>query len=79
MLNKGASVLDLVVPEFRSRCGQMDLASACVLPPLNHLLLDFMGWVRGWVNEWRSRGVPDWRCQRGLRAIGEVKVVRLIG
>ena len=70
------STLDLVVVEFWSGCGQMDLASACVLRPLNHLVLDFMVWVRGWVNEQRPRGVLD---QRGLRARGEVKVVILIG
>ena len=27
--------------EFRKGCRQMDLASACVLHPLNHLVLDF--------------------------------------
>ena len=79
MLNKGASTLDLVVADFRSRCEQMDLTSACVLCPLNRLVLDFMVWVRGWVNEQRSGGVLDWRHQRGLRARGEVKVVILIG
>ena len=42
----------------RSGCGQMDLASACVLQPLNCLVLDFVVWVRGWVNEQRSGGVP---------------------
>ena len=35
-------VLDRVVAEFRSECRQMDLASACVLRPLNHLVLDFV-------------------------------------
>ena len=38
---RGASTLDLVVMEFQMGCGQMDLASACVLRPLNHLVLDF--------------------------------------
>ena len=79
MLNKGASTLDLVVTEFQSGYGQMDLASACVLHPLNHLVLNFVVCVRGWVNEQRSGGVPDLRCWRGLRARGEVKVVILIG
>ena len=27
--------------EFQKGCGQMDLASACVLRPLNRLVLDF--------------------------------------
>ena len=41
---------DLIVAEFRRGCGQTDLASACVLRPLNHLVLDFkMG-----MNERRS-------------------------
>ena len=66
----GVLTLDLLVAEFRSRCGQMDLASACVLHPLNHLVLDFAVWVRGQMNEWRSGGVPDRRHQRGLRARG---------
>ena len=26
---------------------------------LNRLVLDFVVWVRGRVNEWRSRGIPD--------------------
>ena len=39
----------------------------------------FRGWVRGWVNEQRSGGVPDRRCRRGLRARGDVKDVILIG
>ena len=79
MLDKGASTPDLEVTEFQSVCGLMDLASACVLSPLNCLVLDFVVGVRGWVNEWRSGGVPDRRCRRGLRARGEVKVVILIG
>ena len=29
----GVSTPDLMVTEFRTVCGQMDLASACVLPP----------------------------------------------
>ena len=41
MLSKGTSALDLIVVEFWNGCGQMDLASACVLRPLNHLVLDF--------------------------------------
>ena len=76
-LNKGVSTLDLVVAEFQSGCRQMDLASACVLRPLNRLVLDFMVWARGQVNEWRSGGVLDRRCRRGLRAREEVKVVIL--
>ena len=38
---EGASTPDLIVVEFRKGCGQMDLASACVLHPLNRLVLDF--------------------------------------
>ena len=37
---RGASTLDLIVTEFRMGCGQTDLASACVLCPLNRLVLD---------------------------------------
>ena len=73
--NSDESTLDLIVAEFRSGCGQMDLASACVLHPLNCLVLDFAVWVRGRVNEWRSGGVPDRRHRRGLRVRGGVKVV----
>ena len=79
MLNKGASTPDLIVVEFRSGCGQMDLASACVLRPLNRLVLDFMVWVRGWVNEQRSGGVPDWRRRRGSGARGGVKACNING
>ena len=35
------STPDLIVTEFRRGCGQMHLASACVLRPLNCLVLDF--------------------------------------
>ena len=45
---KGASTPDLMVTEFWMACGQMDLASACVLRPLNHLVLYFkVGGVTG--------------------------------
>ena len=37
----GVSTPDLIVMEFRMGCGQMDLASACVLYPLNRLVLSF--------------------------------------
>ena len=36
---EGSLTPDLVVTEFRRGCGQMDLASACVLHPLNRLVL----------------------------------------
>ena len=52
----------------------MDLALAYVLRPLNPLVLDFVAWNRGWVNERRSGGILDWRCWRG-----GVKEVKLIG
>ena len=71
---RGASTLDLVVVE----CGQMDLASAYVLP-LDRLVLNFAVWNGGWVNEGRSGGILDWRCRRGLESRGGVKNVKLIG
>ena len=37
----GTSTPDLIVAEFQKGCGQMDLASACVLHPLNRPVLDF--------------------------------------
>ena len=43
---RGASTPNLIVTEFWMGCGQMDLALACVLRPLNCLVLDFkMGGV----------------------------------
>ena len=65
MLSKGASTPDLIVMEFQSRCGQMDLASACVLCPLNHLVLDFAVWVRGRVNKRRSGGASAGDSREG--------------
>ena len=38
---KGVSTPDLIVTEFGMGCRQMDLASACVLCPLNRMVLDF--------------------------------------
>ena len=38
---------------------QTDLASAYVLRPLNHLVLDFEAWGRGWMNERKPRCIPD--------------------
>ena len=35
------STPDLIAMEFRDGCGQMDLALACVLRPLNRPVLDF--------------------------------------
>ena len=47
-MSKGALTPDLVVMEFQRGCGQMNLASACVLCPLNHPVLDFeMGGLMG--------------------------------
>ena len=37
----GSLTPDLVITEFRRGCGQTDLASACVLRPLNRLVLYF--------------------------------------
>ena len=79
MLSKGVLTLDLIVTEFQNGCGQMDLASACVLCPLNHLILDFEVRVRGWVNEQRSEGMLDWRWRRGLVARGGVKACNING
>ena len=73
------STPDLGVVEFRSWCGQIDLASAYVLCPLNRLILDFVAWDRDWVNEWRSGGIPDWRCRRGLESEGRGQGCKLIG
>ena len=39
--HRGMSTPDLIVMEFQRGCGQTDLASACVLRPLNHVVLDF--------------------------------------
>ena len=55
------STPDLAVMEFWSGCGQMDLASAFGLYPLDCLVLDSVTWNRGLVNEQRSGGIPDWR------------------
>ena len=38
---RGVSTPDLIVMEFWAVCGQTDLASACVLHPLNCLVLYF--------------------------------------
>ena len=55
----------------------MDLASAYVLHPLNRLVLDFLVWNRGWMNEQRSGGILDRRCQRGLESKGKSQDVKL--
>ena len=45
---EGLLTPDLVVMEFRRGCGQTDLASACVLRPLNRLVPVFQdGWGTG--------------------------------
>ena len=45
---RGVSTPDLVVTEFQMGCEQTDLASACVLRPLNCLVLNFkMGGMTG--------------------------------
>ena len=49
----GGSTLDLIVTEFWMGCQQMDLASACVLHPLNRMVLDFKTGGDG-MNEQRS-------------------------
>ena len=65
-VGQGGSTLDLAVVEVWSWCGQMDLASAYVLRPLNCLVLDFVAWSRVRTNERRSGGILDRRCWRGL-------------
>ena len=57
---RGASTLDLIVTEFWMGCGQMDLASACVLRPLNCLVLYFK--TGGMTPDERAEvwGIPDW-------------------
>ena len=79
MLSKGVSTLGLIVAEFQNGCGQMVLASPCVLHPLNRLVLDFEVGVRGWVNEWGSGGVLDQRWQKRLVARGGVKACNING
>ena len=51
---RGASTPDLIVMEFQMRCGQMDLASACVLRPLNHFGPGFQDGRFDGMNERRS-------------------------
>ena len=72
------STPDLIVVGFQKGCGQMDLASACVLRPLNRLVLDFE--TEGWQDEQAEvRGILDWRCQRGLSAREGVKAGNING
>ena len=73
------STLDLIVAEFQNGCRWMDLASACVLHPLNRLVLDFEAGVRGQMNKQRSGGVLDQRWQRGLAARGGVRACNING
>ena len=59
-------------------CGQTDLASACVLLPLNRLVLDFE--TEGWRDERaKVQGIPDPRWRRGLTARGGVEVDNING
>ena len=78
-VSNGASTLDLIVVEFWNGCRQTDLASACVLCPLNHLVLDFEVGVDSQMNEWRSGGIPDWRWWRGLTVRGGVRTGNING
>ena len=79
MLSKGVSTPDLIVMEFWNGCRQMDLASACMLHPLNHLVLDFKVGFDSWMNEQRSRGIPDWRWWRELTVRGGVRIDNING
>ena len=49
---------DLVVTELWRGCGQTDLASACVLRPLNRLVLYFK-MDGGWSEQAEVLGIPD--------------------
>ena len=63
---KGASTPELIVMEFRMVCGQTDLASACVLCPLNRLVLYFK--MRGGRGERAEvQYIPDRSWWRGLQ------------
>ena len=79
MVSKGVSTLDLIVAEFPNGCRQMDPASACVLHPLNCLVLDFKVGVEGQMNERRSRGILDRRWQRGLAVRGGIGACNING
>ena len=69
---KGALTLDLIVTEFWKGCGQMDLASACVLRPLNRPVLDFeTGGLVGWMSEGLGYTGPE--MMEGIIAGGGVK------
>ena len=75
---RGASTLDLVVTEFRMGCGQMDLASACVLRPLNCLVLYFkMGGMTGWMSGGPGYTGPE--LAEGVTVRGGVEQVILNG
>ena len=69
---RGASTPDLIVTEFWIGCGQTDLASAYVLCPLNHLVLDFKDKRGDGMNEQRF-GVYRTRVEEGFTARGGVK------
>ena len=64
------STPDLIVTEFRMGCGQMDLASACVLCPLNCRVLDFK--MEG-MNERRSGVYQTGEMAEGVTARGGVE------
>ena len=74
----GVSTPDLIVTEFRMRCGQTVLASACVLRPLNCLVLDFK---MGGLMELASGG-PGYtgpEMAEGITARGGVEVDSING
>ena len=57
-------------------CGVLELVrtdgpgfSLCAAP-LESSGPGFCSMDRGWVNEWRSGGILDWRCRRGLDSEG---------
>ena len=64
--------------EFWKGCEQTDLTSACVLHPLNRLVLDFK---MGGLTEWTSRG-PGYtgpEMEEGITARGGVKADSING
>ena len=74
---RGVATLDLIVTEFRMGCGQIDLASACLLRPLNHLVLYF---ETGGVTE-RTSGGPGYtrlELAEGVTMRGGVEVDNII-
>ena len=56
----------------------MDLASACVLHPLNCLVLDFVVWVRGQVNKQSPEVYQTGDIREGWEREEELRLVILM-